>query len=117
MSSADHSDASHTIESIVDKYADDLLELRRDLHAHPELSWTERRTSGLVADRLTEAGLRVERVPETGVVVEVGDDGPLVGLRADLDALPVDDLTGLPWASQTPGVTHACGHDVHTAGL
>ena len=110
-------DASDTIGSVIDKFSDDLLELRRDLHAHPELSWTEQRTSGLVADRLTEAGLRVERVPDTGVIAEVGDDGPLVALRADLDALPVEDLTGLPWASQVPGVTHACGHDVHTAGL
>ena len=110
-------DASDTIGSVIDKFSDDLLELRRDLHAHPELSWTEQRTSGVVADRLTEAGLRVERVPDTGVIAEVGDDGPLVALRADLDALPVEDLTGLPWASQVPGVTHACGHDVHTAGL
>ena len=69
MSSAPHTDATHTIESLVDKYADDLIELRRDLHAHPELSWTERRTSGVIADRLTEAGLRVERVTETGVVL------------------------------------------------
>jgi amidohydrolase len=110
-------DASATIDAVVEKYSDDLIELRRDLHAHPELSWAERRTSDAVAERLAAAGLRVTRYDGTGLIAEVGDVGPLVGLRADLDALPVDDTTGQPWASTTPGVAHACGHDVHVAGL
>ena len=105
------------IEAVVEKYADDLVELRRDLHAHPELSWAEERTSAVVAHRLEAAGLRVTRLERGGVVAEIGTEGRLVALRADLDALPVADRTGEPWASITPGVAHACGHDVHTAGL
>ena len=109
--------ASATIAAVVEKYADDLVELRRDLHAHPELSWEEERTTALVADRLTEAGLRVTRMEGTGLLADLGDEGPIVALRADLDALPVEDTTGDRWASTVPGVAHACGHDVHTTGL
>lgn len=109
--------ASATIAAVVEKYADDLVELRRDLHAHPELSWEEERTTALVADRLTEAGLRVTLMEGTGLVADLGDEGPIVALRADLDALPVEDTTGDRWASTVPGVAHACGHDVHTTGL
>ena len=95
----------------------ELLDFRRDLHAHPELSWQEARTTELVAQRLEAAGLRVRRLPRSGLVAEVGETGPVVALRGDLDALPVQDLTPDPWASTVPGVTHACGHDVHTAAL
>ena len=111
------SEASATIDAVVDKHADDLVELRRDLHAHPELSWNEHRTTEVVAERLAAAGVAVTRIPGTGLIADVGERGPLVGLRADLDALPVEDTSGTPWASRTPGVAHACGHDVHTAGL
>ncbi|HYH34117.1 MAG TPA: amidohydrolase [Nocardioides sp.] len=111
------SEASATIDAVVDKHADDLVELRRDLHAHPELSWNEHRTTEVVAERLAAAGVAVTRIPGTGLIADVGEQGPLVGLRADLDALPVEDTSGTPWASRTPGVAHACGHDVHTAGL
>ena len=117
MSDTDPDLASRTIEHIVEKYSGELVDLRRDLHAHPELSWAEERTTRVVADRLAEAGVRVDRLEGTGLVAEVGDSGPIVALRADLDALPVEDTTGAPWASLTPGVAHACGHDVHTAGL
>lgn len=110
-------DASRLIETVVEKYADELVELRRDLHAHPELSWSEHRTTDIVATRMADAGWRVERGLPTGLVAELGDSGPVVALRADLDALPVPDTTGDPWASTTPGVAHACGHDVHTAAL
>ena len=113
----DSTDASATIDAVVEKYADDLVELRRDLHQHPELSWAETRTTDVVAERLEAAGIAVTRIEGTGLLADIGDRGPLVALRADLDALPVDDTTGLPWASTTPGVAHACGHDVHTAGL
>jgi amidohydrolase len=102
----------------VDDLAPELLELRRDLHAHPELSWHEERTTGLVAKRLDEAGLVVRPLGTTGLLVDIGDNaGPVVALRADLDALAVDDGTSDPWRSTVDGVAHACGHDVHTAGL
>lgn len=116
-SPTDPTDASNTIDSVVEKYTDDLVEFRRDLHAHPELSWAEHRTTAAVADRLEAAGIAFTRLEGTGVIADIGHEGPLVALRADLDALPVTDSTGLPWASTTPGVAHACGHDVHTAGL
>lgn len=109
--------AGSLIESVIESHADDLVGLRRDLHAHPELSWRETRTTLLAADRVTAAGWRVTALPRTGLVAEIGDTGPVVALRADLDALPVPDLTGEPWASTVEGVTHACGHDVHTSAL
>jgi len=111
------SEISATIDAVVDKHSDDLTGLRRDLHAHPELSWNEHRTTEQVAERLGEAGIPVTRIPGTGLLADIGDSGPRVGLRADLDALPVEDTSGTPWASTNPGVAHACGHDVHTAGL
>ena len=104
--------------SAVDLHADELISIRRDLHAHPELAWLEERTTNLVAKRLEDAGVRVQLLPKSGLVAEVGDpEGPVVALRADLDALAVDDLTDDPWRSSYIGVAHACGHDVHTAGL
>ncbi len=117
QSRAPLTDASETIDEVVDKYADDLVRLRRDLHAHPELSWAEQRTTEVVAEQLASVGVRVRRLEGTGLLADIGDVGPLVALRADLDALPVEDTTGLPWSSTVPGVAHACGHDVHTAGL
>ena len=109
--------AHDLIDAAVEAHRTELLELRRDLHANPELSWHERRTTDAVAARLEAAGLSVRRLLQTGLVVDVGDEPPRVALRADLDALPVDDLTTDPWVSTRPGVAHACGHDVHTAGL
>ncbi|MGH3362645.1 MAG: amidohydrolase [Nocardioides sp.] len=117
MSHTAPSPASRTIESVVEKYADDLVGLRRDLHAHPELSWAETRTTEVVAARLRDAGLTVTRLDRTGLYADLGSSGPVVALRADLDALPVEDTTGEEWASRTHGVAHACGHDLHTAGL
>lgn len=105
------------IESAVDAVGDDLIALRRDLHAHPELSWRELRTTTLVAARLRKGGWRVTELERSGLIAEIGEEGPVVALRADLDALPVPDLTGDPWASTVEGVTHACGHDVHTSSL
>ena len=94
----------------------ELLELRRHLHAHPELSGEEHQTAALVAGELRSLGWRVqEGVGRTGVVAELGpDQGPTVGLRVDMDALPVEERTGLPYASKRQGVMHACGHDLHT---
>jgi amidohydrolase len=102
----------------VDRLEDELIELRRDLHAHPELAWAEERTTATVAERLEGSGAQVRLLPKSGLLAEIGDaDGPLVALRADLDALPVDDLTDVPWRSTVAGVAHACGHDVHTSAL
>ena len=102
----------------VDALTPELLEIRRDLHAHPELSWAEERTTTLVAKRLAEDGLATRPLPRGGLLAEIGDgEGPVVALRADLDALPVEDRTSDPWRSTIEGVAHACGHDVHTASL
>lgn len=93
--------------------------LYRDLHENPELSHQERRTAGVVAARLRDSGLTVhEGVGGTGVVGVLGNgDGPRVLMRADMDALPVTEATGLPYASTHEGVMHACGHDVHVTCL
>jgi amidohydrolase len=111
------SSLSTLIAETVAKLDDELTALRRDLHAHPELSWSEVRTTERIATRLEEAGLRVRRMPRSGLIAEVGESGPLVALRADLDALPVEDRTDDPWASRVAGVAHACGHDVHATAL
>ncbi|TNM40408.1 amidohydrolase [Nocardioides albidus] len=105
------------VDSVVAKYDDELVELRRDLHRHPEVSWQEQRTSERVVEHLQRHGWRISRMPRSGVVADIGESGPTVALRADLDALPVVDLTTDPWASSVPGVAHACGHDVHTSAL
>ena len=110
-------DVSHLIAVTIEKLGDELIDFRRDLHAHPELSWSEVRTTERVATRLEEAGMRVRRMPRSGLIAEVGESGPLVALRADLDALPVEDRTDDAWASTVPGVAHACGHDVHATAL
>ncbi len=92
---------------------------RRHLHAHPELSYQEEETASFVEERLREMGLRPTRVAKTGVValVEGAREGKTVALRADMDALPIVEETGLPFSSKRPGVMHACGHDAHTAIL
>jgi amidohydrolase len=113
----DAPDPAAIIDAVVEKFDTELVELRRDLHAHPELSWAEARTTDLVANRLAEAGWRITRLPRTGLVADLGDGGPVVALRADLDALPVQDATSDEWTSTIPGVAHACGHDVHVAAL
>ncbi len=94
----------------------DLLELRKHLHAHPELSGCEHQTSALVAADLRSHGWRVrEGVGRTGVIAELGPvEGPFVGLRVDMDALPIHERTDLPYKSKVDGVMHACGHDFHT---
>ncbi|WP_415856426.1 M20 metallopeptidase family protein [Sinomonas sp. G460-2] len=98
---------------------DALIAWRRDIHAHPELGFHETRTSGLVAELLEGFGIEVTRPTPTGVVGTLRGSRPgrSVALRADMDALPVLEETGEPFASQTPGLMHACGHDAHTAML
>ena len=93
-------------------------ELRRDFHRHPELGFQEVRTAGIVARELTALGLEVSTgVGKTGVVatLEGSGPGPVLLVRVDMDALPIQEETGAEYASQTPGVMHACGHDGHTA--
>ncbi len=101
---------------LLDQALPELIELRRHIHAHPELSGEEHQTAALVSGELRRIGWRVqEGVGHTGVVAELGPEGaPLVGLRVDMDALPVEEQTGLPYASRRLGVMHACGHDIHT---
>jgi len=96
---------------------DDLVAVRRQLHAHPELGRLEHRTTELLEERLTGAGLVPKRLAgNTGLVCDVGPaDGPMVVLRADIDALPLQDEKDVAYRSRVPGVCHACGHDVHTA--
>lgn len=102
-------------------YADELTALRRDLHAHPELGFEEVRTSGIVADLLEGYGIEVHRgIGGTGVVGVLkgrGAGGRRIGLRADMDALPIEEETNLPYRSTIPGKMHACGHDGHTTML
>src|SRR5688500_15298985 len=100
--------------------ADAFIDIRRDIHRHPELGFDEHRTSALVAERLEAWGYEVERgLGGTGVVGRLvrGDGERRLGLRADMDARPIDEATGLAYASSHAGVMHACGHDGHTAML
>jgi amidohydrolase len=97
---------------------DDTRRMRRDFHRHPELGFKEIRTAGIVAKELNSLGLEVTTgIAETGVValLEGQGEGPVVLLRFDMDALPIQEETGAEYASQIPGVMHACGHDGHTA--
>ncbi len=112
------------IRAVVGDLADSLVTVRRDLHAHPELAWQEHRTTAVLAELLTEAGIHVRPLPTTGLIAEVGPDAglgeselPTVALRADLDALPLDDRTSDPWRATVDGLAHACGHDVHASCL
>ena len=108
---------SAEIRSAAEALTPRLVETRRDIHQHPELGNRETRTQGLVADRLRGLGLEVKTpVAGTGVVgiLRGGRKGPVVGLRADLDALPIQERNDVPYRSENPGVKHACGHDAHT---
>lgn len=109
---------SHSLNDAIDVILPDLIELRRELHAYPELSWIEDRTTDIVAAWMDKSGIAYERFEGTGLMAEIGpSEGPIVALRADLDALPIDDTSQDPWRSTVPGVAHACGHDVHVSSL
>lgn len=106
------------IDTLVEGIAPTLVELRRKIHEHPELAFEEVRTSAIVAERLKTIGIEPKLgIAKTGVVglVKGGKPGPTIGIRADMDALPVTEATNLPYASKVSGKMHACGHDVHTA--
>lgn len=114
-----------SIKSLARQYNADVVAIRRHLHAHPELSFNEHNTARFVADQLKEIGLTPqEGVANTGVValIEGTKSGSLassrvVGLRADMDALPIHEANAVPYKSTVEGVMHACGHDAHTASL
>jgi amidohydrolase len=97
-----------------------VITLRRDLHAHPELAFEEKRTTELIVEWLRQAGLAPEVLPGgTGAICDIGPSGPgpVIALRADIDALPIADLKDVPYRSTIDGVCHGCGHDAHTAIL
>jgi amidohydrolase len=98
---------------------DRLIAIRRTLHSHPEYGFQEHQTAALIAREMTALGACVRTgVGKTGVVAELGHGSPVIAVRADMDALPIQEATGHPFASKVPGMMHACGHDAHvTCGL
>ena len=95
---------------------EEIIEWRRDFHMHPEIGFEVQRTAGIVADELEKLGYRVKRgVGKTGVVADLGEGGPLVAIRADMDALPLQEMNDFEYKSTFDGKMHACGHDSHTA--
>lgn len=103
----------------IDDMRASLIDVRHEVHRHPEVSWQEHRTTALILNTLRDTGMRMTPLPGSGVIVDVGADNPerRIALRADLDALPIDEVTGLDFASVNPGVAHACGHDLHTVAV
>lgn len=93
----------------------ELVAFRRDLHRHPELSYEEHRTTERILELLSDAGMNPVKLEDTGAYVDIGEGPIVLGLRADIDALPLPERTGLDYASSVEGIAHACGHDVHTA--
>ena len=113
-------DMQTAIATIAARIEPALIEIRRDIHAHPELAFEEVRTAGVVAAELTRLGIPHETgIGVTGVVglIQGGRPGKVLIIRADMDALPIHEQTGQPFASTIPGKMHACGHDIHTTTL
>ncbi len=113
-------DPTTAIRDLTQRIEQRLIEIRRDIHAHPELGFEELRTAGIVASELTRLGIPHQtQIGKTGVVglIEGGRPGPVLAIRADMDALPIQETSGLPFASTYPGLMHACGHDIHTTTL
>ena len=111
-------DAGAYLDDFLDGHEEELVAFRRNIHSHPELSRAEFQTTSLVAQRLEVAGLTPRVMPQgTGLVCDIGHPstpGPVVALRADLDALAIEDEKDVPYRSRVAGAAHACGHDVHT---
>ncbi len=108
------------IKALAQKYAQEFIEVRHHLHAHPELSYQEYETSKFVQQRLTDLGIPFEVKATTGVVGLIKGKNPdsrIIALRADMDALPINEENDIPYKSKNVGVMHACGHDVHTTCL
>jgi len=113
-------DRQSAIRDLTTKIEPELIEIRRDIHAHPELAFEEVRTAGVVARELEKLGIPHQTgIAKTGVVglIQGGRPGPCLAIRADMDALPIHEQTGQPFASTIPGLMHACGHDIHTTTL
>ncbi len=109
-----------TIQQLAGKYADEFIQVRHHLHAHPELSYKEYQTSAFVQERLSALNIPFTVKAETGVVALIEGRNPssrIIALRADMDALPITEENTVSYASKNPGVMHACGHDVHTTCL
>jgi amidohydrolase len=115
------SDLVGELDAFLADHQPELVEFRRDLHAHPEIGYAEHRTTRRIALRLEAAGLKPAVLPKgTGLIADIGgsrDDTPAVALRADIDALPIFDEKNVPYRSLNAGACHACGHDVHTSVL
>jgi amidohydrolase len=109
------------LDAFLEGHEAELIEFRRDLHAHPEIGYAEHRTTRRIALRLEAAGVRPSVLPKgTGIIADIGggpEDEPVVALRADIDALPITDEKNVSYRSLNAGVCHACGHDVHTSIL
>jgi amidohydrolase len=109
------------IKALSQQYSDEVIEARRHLHANPELSYQEYNTARFVSEKLRTFGIEVkDGVATTGLIAEIRGKNPekkSIALRADMDALPIQEVNDLPYSSKVPGVMHACGHDVHTASL
>ncbi|MGC0364974.1 amidohydrolase [Rhodococcus sp. 27YEA15] len=106
------------IDTWIHAHTEDLVAWRRHIHANPELARREYATTEFVASRLTAAGLSPKILPGgTGLTCDIGPDGARIALRADMDALPMQEATGATYASTVPGVSHSCGHDAHTTIL
>jgi len=109
---------AEAVESGIADHWEMIIALQRHIHSHPELSFEEVETTKLVAQTLESARIAYRLGPlETGLVAAIGRQGPILGLRADMDAINVQEETGLPFSSRFPGKMHACGHDGHTAIL
>ncbi|GGB38270.1 amidohydrolase [Flexivirga endophytica] len=109
-------DPAAAVVAEIERLLPQLITWRRDLHAHPEIARRETRTTAFLRDTLTAAGIAVTALPGTGLIADLGATDPTrrIALRADLDALPVPERSGLPFRSTVEGLCHACGHDVHT---
>ena len=107
------------IKALSESYSHQTIEVRRHLHANPELSYQEHQTAFFVAKQLRESGIEpTEGIAETGVMAEIKGKNPerkTIALRADMDALPIEEANDVVYKSKNPGVMHACGHDVHTS--
>jgi len=105
------------IKELIRNSYDDMLSIRRHIHSNPELSYKEHQTADFVMNKLDEYGIESRKCTDTGVVAHIGSGKPCIALRAEMDALPIEEDTGLEFSSKNKGVMHACGHDMHTTML
>lgn len=113
-------DIKEKIQFLAGKHIDEIIDIRRHIHKHPELSFQESNTSHYICSKLDKWGIHYKKgIVKTGIVAEINGTGPgrIIGLRADMDALPIRESSGVEYSSVNEGVMHACGHDVHTSSL